>query len=170
MFKYAYIYSNLFTMALQTRVWAGGAGPALAANHANANTAREVANAIGMISRANMFGAVGGIPGLQAVNGWRVDRQNAPGGFINISVQRNGVPAPSTIASVFVPGAYNVAPPGVHATAGEVYAYGAKMRELERAVRRGLEASLASYAAPVPAALPNARVINRQEVWGNFSG
>ena len=45
------------------------------------------------------------------VFGWRVDRQNPPPDHVNISVQRNGIGAPSTISSVFVPTALNVAPP-----------------------------------------------------------
>ncbi|NES92027.1 MULTISPECIES: hypothetical protein [Okeania] len=37
------------------------------------------------------------------VFGWRVDRQNPPANFMNISVQRNGISPPSTVATVFVP-------------------------------------------------------------------
>lgn len=58
---------------------------------------------------------------------------------------------------------------------GAATAHKARMRELERAVRRALEQSFATYALPpgAPAMIggvPNpARVINRFEVWGNFS-
>jgi len=162
-------------MALQTRVWAGGAGPALPANLLGANAATEISNAIGKITAGNMFGQVGGIPGLGNIFNWRVDRQNAPVGFINVSVQRNGVGAPSTIASVFVPGAYNAAAPGAHLGAAALTQYNARNRELERAVRRGLELSFATYAlpagqAPVQGGAPNnARAISRYEVHGAFS-
>jgi hypothetical protein len=162
-------------MALQTRVWAGGAGPALPANLLGANAGTEISNAIGRVTAGNMFGAPGGIPGLGNIYGWRVDRQNAPGGFINVSIQRNGVGAPSTIASVFVPGAYNAAAPGAHLGAGALVQYNARNRELERAVRRGLEQSFATYALPAGApamlggAVNNARAITRFEVHGAFS-
>jgi hypothetical protein len=122
-----------------------------------------------------MFGAVGGIPGLGNIFGWRVDRQNAPGGFVNISVQRNGVGAPSTVASVMVPGNLNIAPPGAHLGAAATVQYNARIRELVRAVRRGLEESFATYALPAGAppmmgGAPNqARTISRFEVHGNFS-
>ncbi len=156
-------------MPLITNQRPGLPGPALPANQLGANAAHEISNAIGRITAANMFGGVGGIPGLQNIFGWRVDRQNAPGNFINISVQRNNVGAPSTIASVFVPIAYNQAPPGVNAGPGAMVGYQARMRELERAIRRGLEQSFASYAAPAAPPNANARSIHRFEVNGNFS-
>jgi hypothetical protein len=162
-------------MALQTRVWAGGAGPALPANLLGANAATEISNAIGKITAGNMFGQVGGIPGLGNIFNWRVDRQNAPVGFINVSVQRNGVGAPSTIASVFVPDVYNSAVPGPQLGAAALAQYNARSRDLERAVRRGLEQSFATYALPAGApqmlggAVNNARTISRFEVHGVFS-
>ncbi|HEU4562257.1 MAG TPA: hypothetical protein VFS20_30790 [Longimicrobium sp.] len=146
-----------------------GTGPALPANHMPAHAATEVSNAIGRITAGNMFGPPGGIPGLQHIFGWRVDRQNAPGNTINLSVQRNGIGAPSTVASVFVPTRYNLAPPPPHADPGAVDAFHARMRELERAVRRGLEESFVSYAAPAAPPHAHARVISRFEVTGDFS-
>jgi len=163
-------------MPLATRVFAGGAGPALAANLLGARAAAEISNAIGQVTAGNMFGLPGGIPGLQNIFGWRVDRQNAPGGFINVSVQRNGVTGqPSSIASVFVPGAYNIGVPGAHLGPAALVQYNARKRELERAVRRGLEQSFASYALPLgqqplQAGQPNnARAVSRYEVHGTFS-
>lgn len=147
----------------------GVPGPALPGNLLGAAAPQEVSNAIGRLNAGNLFGGVGGIAGLQDIFGWRVDRQNAPGGFVNISVQRNGEDAPSTVASVFVPVALNIARPGVNATAGEQAAYRARLRELERAVRRGLEMSFASMATPAGGGQPNARVISRYEVHGAFS-
>jgi hypothetical protein len=163
-------------MPLQTRVMvSAGRGAALHANLLGAQAGAEISNAIGQVNAGNMFGAVGGIPGLGNIFGWRVDRQNAPGGFVNVSVQRNGVPAPSTIASVFVPGTYNIAVPGAHLGAAAITQYNARMRELARAVRRGLEESFATYALPagqqatVAGQPNNARDIARIEVYGVFS-
>jgi len=144
-------------------------GPALPVNALPGGAAAEISNAIGQINIGNMFGGVGGVPGLGNIYGWRVDRQNAPSNLINLSVQRNGVGAPSTVASVFVPTAYNVAPPGVNAGAAAQQGYAAAMRELERAVRSGLEQSFASYQAPQPAPGPAARIITRFQVGGTFS-
>lgn len=162
-------------MALQTRVWALGTGPALPANQLGANAGAEISNAIGQVTAGNMWGGIGTLAGLGNIFAWRVDRQMAPANFINISVQRNGVGAPSTIASVFVPTIYNLAVPGVHLGGAATLQYNARIRELERAVRRGMEASFATYALPAgaPAMLggaPNhARCISRFEVHGNFS-
>ncbi len=163
-------------MPLMTQQWAGGAGPALPANLMVANAGAQISNAIGMITAANMFGAVGGIPALQNIFNWRVDRQNAPGGFVNISVQRNGVPAPSTVASVFVPGTYTIGRSGPPARAGGAQRSTRPVAgELERAVRHGLEQSFATYglplgAPPMMAGQPNNnRSISRFEVTGTFS-
>lgn len=162
-------------MALKTRVWAGGAGPALPVNQLGANASAGISNAIGRVTAGNMFGTPGTIPGLGDIFGWRVDRQNAPGGFINVSIQRNGVGAPSTVASVFVPGSYNTAAPGAHIGPAAMVQYTAHNRELERAVRRGLEESFATYALPLGAppmlgGKPNnSRSISRYEVYGSFS-
>jgi len=146
-----------------------GTGPALGAALMPAHAGAEVSNAIGRITAGNMFGAPGGVPGLQNIFGWRVDRQNAPGGTVNLSIQRNGAAAPSTVASVFVPVRYNLAPPPPNAGQGAVDAFHARMRELERTVRRGLEESFVSYAPPAAPPHAGARVISRFEVDGNFS-
>ncbi|HEY0036699.1 MAG TPA: hypothetical protein VGB66_08435 [Longimicrobium sp.] len=148
---------------------AAGTGPSLAANLLPGAAAGQISNAIGRITAGDIFGPVGGIPGLQNLNGWRVDRQNAPPNTVNLSVQRNDVGAPSTVASVFVDARYNIAPPPPNAGPGPLDAYRARMRELERTVRRGLEQSFASYAAPVPAPTPNAPIIQRFQVAGVFS-
>jgi hypothetical protein len=132
-----------------------------------------ISNAIAQITSGNIFG----IPGtIVTVGLWRVDRQNAPGGgFVNVSVQRNGVGSPSTVATVFVPDAYNLGPPGPHHGAAAALQHTRRMRELERAVRRGLEQSFATYALPpgVPAMLGghpnNSRSISRFEVHGDWS-
>jgi hypothetical protein len=106
-----------------------------------------------------MFGAPGTF--IANVFNWRVDRENAPGGQVNVSVQRNNVGAPSAVASVFVPAVLNVAP-GPNAAVNH-----ARARELERAVRRGLELSFASHIpAPPP---PGAYVITRYIVNGAYS-
>jgi hypothetical protein len=155
-------------MALTTQPLSG-TGPALPANRLPANAAQQISNAIGLITAAHLFGGLGGIPGLQNIFGWRVDRQNAPGNAVNISVQRNGENAPSTVASVFVPQVYNLAPPAPNAGPGAMHGFQARMRELERAVRHGLEQSFATYAPPAAPPHPNARVIARFEVTGAFS-
>ena len=158
-------------MPLNTRVWAGPApamppvplpGPAYAA----AVVAAEISNAIGQLSVVQVFGAPGPTNVINVFN-WRIDRQNAPAGFVNLSVQRNGVNAPSTIASVFVPTALNVAPPGPNAGQGAVDAHNARMSELLRNVRRGLEESAASRVA-APGGAPG-MIINRSEVFGAYS-
>lgn len=152
-------------MALQTQNWNPAVGiaaahpsvgPALAALHAGAQA--EVSNAIGQLTA--IFGGLGPT-NVVNVHGWRIDRQNAPTGFVNLSVQRNGVVgAPSTVASVFVPVALNVGPgPG----GPLVQPHPARMSELERSVRRGLEESFASWVAGPPA------VITRREVFGTYS-
>jgi hypothetical protein len=136
---------------------AGATGPALPAP-LPPNSAPQIANAVGQVNAGNMFGAPGTF--IPNVFNWRVDRQNAPGGQVNVSVQRNNVGAPSTIASVFVPTALNLAP-GPNAAVNL-----ARTRELERTVRRGLELSLASHAA---GAAPGAFVITRFIVNGAYS-
>ena len=136
----------------------GATGPALPAP-LPAQAAAQVSNAIGQVDAGNMFGAPGNI--VANVFGWRIDRQpGAPAGFVNLSVQRNGVGAPSTIASVFVPGVLNVAPVA-NADVNQ-----ARRSELERVVRRGLEMSFASHA---PGAALGAFVITRFQVGGNYS-
>ena len=83
----------------------GATGPALAGNLANRHS--EVSNAIGQLKANQIFG---GHPATMIANvfEWRVDRQTPPPNNVNISVQRNNVGAPSTVASVFVPTALNV--------------------------------------------------------------
>jgi hypothetical protein len=125
-----------------------------------ATAAQQISNIVGTIKAGDMFGQPKShiVPDMF---GWRVDRQNAPSGEVNISVQRNDVPSPSTVASVFVPGALNVAPAPNPMTAQ------ARKKELERAVRNGLERSFASYAAaPAP---PGGFVITRFRVSGSYS-
>lgn len=139
-------------------VGAGATGPALPAP-LPPNAAAEVSNAIGQVTAGNMFGLPGTF--IPNVFGWRVDRQNAAAGFVNVSVQRNNVGAPSTVASVMVPSALNVAP-GRNAAVNL-----ARQRELERTVRRGLEQSFASHAVgPNP---PGGYVITRFQVGGAYS-
>ncbi len=150
-------------MALQTQNWAPGGvvsvGPALPALPAHAQA--EVSNAIGLLNTNDFFGAPGPT-GVANVYGWRIDRQNAPPGFVNLSVQRNGVGAPSTVASVFVPVGLNIAP-GPGGLMAQPFV--ARISELQRAVRRGLEESFATWLAlPGPAAQ-----ITRREVAGTFS-
>ncbi|MEJ0004726.1 MAG: hypothetical protein WDN30_16455 [Pararobbsia sp.] len=108
-----------------------------------------------------LFGGIG-TTNVANVFNWRIDRQNAPAGFVNLSVQRNGVGAPSTVASVFVPTALNIAP-GPGGPAAQPHA--ARMSELLGAVRHGLEQSFASL-APNPG---GGNVITRFEVFGTFS-
>ena len=135
-------------------------GPALAAlTHATGPDG--VSDAIILVNAGNMFGQ----PTSNAAQTvyWRVDRQNAPGGFSNVSVQRNGVGAPSTVASVFVPAVLNVAPPPPGNQA-QATAYAARISELERVTRNALVQSFASYAP-----LAGAAVITRFQVTGNFS-
>ncbi len=132
-------------------------GPALPALPANAQA--EVSNAIGQLTAVHFFGAVGPTNVVNVFN-WRIDRQNAPAGFVNLSVQRNGAGAPSTVASVFVPVALNIAP-GPGGPFAQPHA--ARISELERAVRRGLEESFATWVAGPPAQ------ITRREVVGAFS-
>ena len=156
-------------MPLKTKKKVGETGPALPANTLPGTAQEEISNAIGLVTAANMFGRLGTISGLEDIYGWRVDRQNAPGDMINISVQRNDVGAPSTVASVFVPTKYLLAPPTVGAKDSVKQGYKARQRELERAVRRGLEDSFGSYEAPKNPPNVNARIIYRYEVSGEFS-
>jgi len=158
-------------MPLNTRVWAGAPpavppvpqpGPA----YAGAVVAAQVSNAIGQLNVVQIFGGPGPTNVVNVFN-WRIDRQDAPVGFVNLSVQLNGVGAPSTVASVFVPTALNVAPPGPGAGQGAVDAHNARMSELLRNVRRGLEESLATRAA-APGGAPG-MIINRTEVIGAYS-
>lgn len=145
------------------RVDAGGGvstGPALP--NLPANAGQQISNAIGQLQTNDMFGAPGPT-GVQNVFGWRIDRQNAPGNFVNLSVQRNGVVgAPSTVASVFVPVALHKGP-GPGGPAAEPFH--AQMSELIRNVRRGLEESFATY-GPTP---HGGAIITRKQVTGEFS-
>jgi hypothetical protein len=160
-------------MALQTRNWApvGGVaaafpnvGPALPALPVNA--ADDVSNVIGQLNVGHFFGALGNTGVDDAQRGWRIDRQNAPAGFVNLSVQRNGVGSPSTVASVFVPVSLNIAP-GAGGPMAQPFA--ARISELERAVRRGLEESFQTWnAVPGPGGAAAAQ-ITRREVAGTFS-
>ena len=136
-------------------------GPALAAP-LPANAHAQVSNAVGQVNAGNMFGQPGTI--IANVFGWRVDLQNSPGNQVNVSVQRNGVNGvPSTIASVFVPTNLNIAPPPPNNQA-QVTAHAARVSELERVTRNGLEQSFASYAQNAAGA-----VITRFQVTGTFS-
>jgi hypothetical protein len=118
-------------------------------------------NAIAAVTAGNMFG---GHPATFVANvmGWRCDRQNPPANHVNVSIQRNNIGAPSTVASVFVPTALNIGP---HAQAAVTLA---RQRELERVTRRGLELSLASRAAN-PLNPPGGTIITRYIVTGNYS-
>jgi hypothetical protein len=124
-----------------------------------ANAAQQVSNIVGTITASVVFGQPKShiVPDMF---GWRVDRQNAPSGEVNISVQRNDVPSPSTVASVFIPGTLNVAP-GTNMVTTQ-----ARSRELARALRDGLERSSASRAAAL--APPNSFVITRFRVSGTY--
>jgi hypothetical protein len=145
-------------------------GPALPANKMNTRAQQEVSYAIGKITAGNMFGKLGTISGLDDINGWRVDRQNAPSDTVNISIQRNGVPSPSTVATVFVPVEYNLSPPRDDADQGDKDRFQARIKELERTVRRGLEESFNTYRAPSSEPpTSNKRIINRFKVTGVFS-
>lgn len=121
---------------------------------------RGARNAIRKVNAANMFGAIGTFVPDQ--DGWRVDRQSPPPGYINISVQRNGCPPPSTVATVFVPGVLNIAPPpgGVRDSV-----FHARIRELERVTRHGLLMSLDSHQA----VRDHGWIIVRYKVDGQFS-
>lgn len=142
---------------------AGTHGPAMPGPLATA-APQQVSNAIGQVTAGNMFGALGTF--IADVHGWRVDRQNAAGGMVNVSVQRNNIGPPSTVATVFVPTTFNTPPPAATNPAA-VAVYQAQRRELERCVRRGLEQSFASHAAaPTP---PNTWRITRFELAGTFA-
>lgn len=152
-------------MPLQTQNWnnPAGAPPTGPAWPTNPNVhLTEIQNAIGAATAVDFFGALGPTSVVN-VHGWRIDRQNAPAGFTNVSVQRNGVPAPSTVATVFVPANLNIAP-GPGGPAAQPFA--ARVAELERAVRRGLEESLATWVAAVPGQPAH---ITRRVVTGAFS-
>jgi hypothetical protein len=157
-------------MALQTRDWTPGGvapavpnvGPALLVLPPNATA--DVSYAIGQINVTGFFG--GPTTGVVNVNGWRIDRQNATGGFVNLSVQRNGVPTPSTVATVFVPARLNIAP---SADGLMAQPHAARIKELERAVRRGLEESFATWVLVTVPGQGTAAQIMRREVAGTFS-
>ena len=155
-------------MPLNTQNWVGAVGhpqqgPSLPELPAGA--AAEVTTPIGQLQTKQIFCAPGATNVANVFN-WRIDRQNAPAGFVNISVQQNGVGAPSTVASVFVPTALNIAPGPGGPTANP---FAARMKELARAVRRGLEESFATHAAVGAPPMPAAAVITRKEVTGAFS-
>ncbi len=101
----------------------------------------DVHRAIASLRPEDLFGRPGPTS-VRDVGGWRIDRQDAPAGFTNLSVQRNGVGWPSTVASVFLPARLNIAP-GRDGPGGQPFV--ARVRERERAVRRGLEESWASH-------------------------
>lgn len=153
-------------MALLTQNWAGSTahpqrGPALPALPGGA--AAQVSNAIGQLQSNSIFGTPGPTNVTNVFN-WRIDRQNAPAGYVNVSVQRNGAGAPSTVASVFVPTSLNIAPGPGGPTAQP---FAARVAELLRAVRRGLEESFASHNNPGgPGAVAT---VMRREVTGGFS-
>jgi hypothetical protein len=162
-------------MPLSVRAWIGGGefpqhGPAFPQLPAAA--ARDVPFAISRLEHGDLFGKVGGINRLQNERGgWRIDRQNAPSGYINISVQRNGADSPSTVASVFIPDGLNISAPrpGTDQTA-----YLARVRELQRQARHGLENSFASFLVTATAnhrgvVIPTTARITRFQVFGNFS-
>jgi hypothetical protein len=118
-------------------------------------------SAIGHINAANIFGPHPAtiVPDIQ---GWRVDRQAPPPNHVNLSVQRNGVGAPSTVATVFVPTRLNIAPP--HGGVNDPV-YRARIRELERVTRNGLEQSLASHQQ----VRDHGWYIYRYQIQGDFS-
>lgn len=153
-------------LTTQAVTGAGATGPAMK-GPLGASAHAEVSNAIGQLTAANAFGSPGTI--IKDVFGWRVDRQNAPGDMVNISVQKNGIDSPSTVASVFVPGAFNVGKPAIGSPnhAAQLVAHGARMKELERAMRRGLEQSFATF--KVDNAKTNTWAITRFQVGGTFS-
>jgi hypothetical protein len=142
---------------------ASATGPAIRGPVANLHT--QVSNAIGALKANQIFG---GHPATMVADvfGWRVDRQNPPAGHVNISVQKNNVGAPSTIATVFVPTNLNQAPPLPTDLPGKV-AHDARMKELERATRKGLEMSFASHAQLLGQGA--GYVITRYKVTGSFS-
>lgn len=149
-------------MPLVTVNWSGQeqTGSALPPDKLPANARAEVSNAIGQLQVDDIFGEQGPT-GVQDVYGWRIDRQNSPGDYVNLSVQRNRERAPSTVATVFVPGALNIAPPQ-----GGPFApsFALRIAELLRAVRRGLEESFATYVV-----VPDGAQITRRRVDGKFS-
>lgn len=153
-------------MPLITQNWAGAgvfpqAGPALP-GPLIADARAQVSNAIGTLQVSDIFGNLGSTS-VTNIYGWRIDRQNAPAGYVNLCVQKNGVGAPSTVASVFVPITFNIAP-GPNGLTAQPFA--ARISELMRAVRRGLEESFATYQI---IGNPPAAQITRKEVTGNFS-
>jgi predicted sugar kinase len=93
-----------------------------------------------------------------------IDQERRENGYsdpcgVVVTVQRNGVGAPSSAAS----------------WRNALVQYNARIRELERVVRRGLEQSYQTYALTAGAHAiqggqpNNARSIDRREVFGVFS-
>jgi hypothetical protein len=116
----------------------------------------EVHAAIAALDINDIFNRRGTI--VRDVRGWRIDIQNSSGEYINISVQRNSVGAPSTVASVMVPCLFRPD------TSSDKVVTDARSKELSRAVKKALIASLDTY---------NSRngkgEITRKEIVGRFS-
>lgn len=116
----------------------------------------EVQAAIAKLDINDIFNSRGTI--VRDVRGWRIDIQNSSGTYINISVQRNYIHSPSTVASVMVP--CRLRPD----LSNDSIVRNARTGELSRAIKRGLLESLETQTNG-----PTGWVINRKVVTGSFS-
>ncbi len=126
-----------------------------------------VGAACSVVTAANYPGNIGTI-GHSTGGGWRVDRQNPPAGMVNLQIQRNGAPNPSTIGCVIVPIALSGQVGNPHMPAGpqQVRAH-ARFSELTRAIHNGLSQSVGSRR--LNAAHRGEMQIQVFEVQGEFS-
>jgi len=97
--------------------------------------------ACSVVTAANYTGNIGTIG---RTNGWRVDRQNPPVGMVNLQIQKNGAPNPSTIGCVLVPDALGPELGNLRAPGGPGDRARARSSELTRAIHNGLSQSVGS--------------------------
>ena len=129
-------------------------------------TIRAITNAIARVTHANIFGSPGTVDKGTDI-GYRVDRQNSDGTCVNVSIQKNDVGAPSTVASVMVPTRYNLA----FTVGADRTIFDARNQELQRKVRQGLIDSMNTYAVvrTKKGDATTDRTIMRKGVAGEFS-
>ncbi len=114
---------------------------------------RDAHHVIAQVNASNVWGNIGT---FYDSDEFRADRQNPPPAAVNIQIQKNGAPNPSTIACVIIPtefqGGYSeMNAPNPHndpAIDGARDRGHARHRELSHHIHRALLQSMASITAP----------------------